>query len=185
PSVVAMQFSCDDPMVAWFADSGGRIFFTRDGWKSWKDMSGGLMGAKVRNLAASTSRTFVLHADTDKGIYITRDGGMSWRETDSGAPEFAPVSPKRAAFEGRAYEINEKGELLVDGKASMKGWPIPRAQTVFVTPKGLLASGPGGAWITRDGSLWTEVKLWREQETGASDFVHAYWMGRYYGFLSH
>jgi hypothetical protein len=25
--------------------------------------------------------------------------------------------------------------------------------------------------------------LWREQETGAADYLHAYWMGRYYGFL--
>jgi hypothetical protein len=25
--------------------------------------------------------------------------------------------------------------------------------------------------------------LWRELETGAADFLHAYWMGRYYGFV--
>jgi hypothetical protein len=26
------------------------------------------------------------------------------------------------------------------------------------------------------------MKLWPEDETGAADFLHAYWMGRYYGF---
>ena len=29
----------------------------------------------------------------------------------------------------------------------------------------------------------TELKLWREDETGAADFLHAYWMGQYYGFI--
>ena len=29
----------------------------------------------------------------------------------------------------------------------------------------------------------TELKLWRENETGAADFLHACWMGRYYGHI--
>ena len=48
---------------------------------------------------------------------------------------------------------------------------------------GLIASGPGGVCRTTDGDTWQEMKLWREDETGAADFLHAYWMGRYYGFL--
>lgn len=31
--------------------------------------------------------------------------------------------------------------------------------------------------------LYRYLDLWREQRTGAADFVHAYWMGRYYGHL--
>ena len=37
----------------------------------------------------------------------------------------------------------------------------------------------GYAW----GDASQELKLWREMETGPADFLHAYWMGRYYGFL--
>ena len=65
----------------------------------------------------------------------------------------------------------------------MNGWRIPRAQSVLRTPRGVVASGPGGAYSSPDGETWTELKLWREDETGAADFLHAYWMGRYYGFI--
>lgn len=51
------------------------------------------------------------------------------------------------------------------------------------TPWGLVAGGPGGCYRTTDGKNWEEMKLWREDETGAADFLHAYWMGRYYGFV--
>jgi hypothetical protein len=38
-------------------------------------------------------------------------------------------------------------------------------------------------YLTKDGVQWTEQKFWREEETGASDFLDAYWMGCYYKFL--
>jgi hypothetical protein len=46
----------------------------------------------------------------------------------------------------------------------------------------VFAGGPGGAYTSTDGEHWTEVKLWREEETGAADYLHAYWMGRFYDF---
>ncbi len=52
-----------------------------------------------------------------------------------------------------------------------------------MTARGILASGPGGCYQSADGENWTELKLWPESETGAADFLHAYWMGRYYGFV--
>src|SRR5215475_2076333 len=48
PSVTSIQFACDDPLVAWFSDSTGHAYFTRDGMKSWADVSWGLLGAKVQ-----------------------------------------------------------------------------------------------------------------------------------------
>jgi hypothetical protein len=87
------------------------------------------------------------------------------------------------------FRINEEGELVCSkdgGKTTapcMKGWRIPRANSVFVTPQGIIASGPGGCYQSKDGERWKELGLWRESETGAADFLHAYWMGRYYGFI--
>jgi hypothetical protein len=162
PIVTAFEVSCDDPLVAWFTDSNGRIYMTRDGWKSWSDLAGDLMGARVKNITASKTRTLVLHADTDKGAFITRDGGMSWRTARE-----APAFPKREPVAVR----------------SMKGWRIPIVQASFQTPRGVLASGPGGAYLSTDGENWTELKLWHEDETGAADYLHAYWMGRHYGFV--
>ncbi len=65
----------------------------------------------------------------------------------------------------------------------MNGWRIPRASSVFATPRGVLASGPGGAYLTTEGESWQELKLWREEETGAADFLHAYWMGRFSSWI--
>src|SRR5262249_30622555 len=87
------------------------------------------------------------------------------------------------------YVRIDEGKLMIsrDGGQtslpSMKGWRIPRAASVFVTPHGIIASGPGGCYQSTDGEAWTELKLWPEQETGQADFLHAYWMGRYYGFI--
>lgn len=65
----------------------------------------------------------------------------------------------------------------------MTGWRIPVATWMIATPRGIAAGGPGGAYLTSDGIHWSEMKLWAESETGAADYLHAYWMGRYYGFV--
>ncbi len=191
PAVVGFQVAADDPEVAWFADSTGKIYMSRDGWRTWTDMSAGLMGARVQNLAASPKRTFLLYAQTDKGLFLTRDGGYNWQPTED-APGLAYVDfsqwRSQSADSILKYRIRE-GQFeksIDDGQDSvpaMRGWRIPRAASFFMTPRGVLASGPGGAFISRDGDNWTEVKLWQDQETGAADYLHAYWMGRYFGLV--
>jgi hypothetical protein len=192
PIVTAMQFACDDPQVAWFADTTGNAYLTRDGGKTWQSIANGMMGASVRNLAASPTRTFVVYAQTSAGVLLSRDGGLSWW------PAPAEIRPPFAAYDfkrplplasGATLRINESDELVRStdsGKTSqpaMNGWRIPRAKSLFRTPRGIIASGPGGAYRSADGQTWEELKLWREMETGPADFLHAYWMGRYYGFL--
>ncbi len=188
PAVTAIQFSCDDPLVLWFSDAGGHLYMTRDGMKTWQDVSWGLMGARVRNLAASPARTFVLYADTDRGGVVTRDGGMSWRTVEGDAiPKFSSNDPHEWRRVGDAdVRIDENGLLIrrtnEEEIAWMDGWRIPRATWLIDTPRGLMAGGPGGAYLASGDQHWTELKLWREDETGAADYLHAYWMGRYYGF---
>ncbi|MCS6859659.1 MAG: hypothetical protein NZT92_04995 [Abditibacteriales bacterium] len=193
PTVTQIQFACDDPQVWWFCDSAGRLYMTRDDGKTWRDMSLGLMGARVHNIVASKTRTFVLYAQTDQGVFLTRDGGMSWRPVPTGeAPTFETPNFKewqRGPGGNLSYKINDANELVrsPDGGITyapcMRGWRIPLAHSVFCTPRGVIASGPGGCYLSKDGEKWTELKLWQEYETGAADFLHAYWMGRYYGLL--
>ena len=191
PIVVAMQFSCDDALAAWFVDSAGHLYRTLDGGKEWHKAMTGMMGASVKNLIASETRSYVVWAQTDKGILITRDGGLSWRTAEEDVPTFsAPnFNDWLKLSESMWLRVSEKGELerSIDGgksiQTAMNGWRIPRAQSVLRTPRGVVASGPGGAYSSPDGETWTELKLWREDETGAADFLHAYWMGRYYGFV--
>ncbi|MGA3185872.1 MAG: hypothetical protein ABSF22_02070 [Bryobacteraceae bacterium] len=188
PTVTSLQFACDDPLVAWFSDANGRAYMTRDGMKTWTQVSFGLLGAHVKRLAASPTRTFVVWAETDRGVVITRDGGMSWRAP---AVDDLATGENKPAFEAHdahaaGLRIDEKKRLLRkagDGSEtpSMEGWRIPVATWVIVNARGTYAGGPGGAYSLVDGK-WREVKLWAEEETGPADYLHAYWMGRYYGF---
>ena len=77
PTLSGMQFSCDDPQVAWFCDSAGGAYETLDHGKSWQSVTRGLMGRAT--LIASKERTFVVWADCGNGLFVTRDGGLSWR----------------------------------------------------------------------------------------------------------
>jgi hypothetical protein len=159
PAVTSIQFACDDPMVAWFSEEGGRAYMTRGGMKTWTEIDFGLEGAKVLRLAASKDRTFVVYADTDRGVFVSRDGGMSWR-----------ASTDKPLFADRENNLPTR----------LTGWRIPIATWKVTTSRGVIAGGPGGAYTSKDGEHWSEVKLWREDETGAADYLHAYWMGRYY-----
>jgi hypothetical protein len=191
PTVQAFQYACDDPKVAWYVDSAGRIGMTRDGGETWRDMTTGLMGARVQNIIDSPSRTFVLWAKTDRGIYLTRDGGMSWRPSTEGEDlTFPSTDFKQWQRRGEVMmRINDAGEVIrhregdQTAQYGMTGWRIPLAQSLFLTPHGWIGSGPGGCYRSEEGETWTELKLWPEEETGAADYLHAYWMGRYYGFI--
>ena len=163
PTVTSIQFACDDPMVAWYSDANGRAYMTRDGMKTWTEVDYGLAGAKVLRLSASRERTFVVYAGTDRGVFVTRDGGMSWR-----------ASTEKPAF----------AEAENDLPSRLQGWRIPLATWKVTTTRGVIAGGPGGAYLTSDGEHWTELALWPEQETGAADYLHAYWMGRYYKLVT-
>ena len=191
PIVTSMAFSADDPLVAWFTDSGARLYGTLDGGKSWRNVSNGMMGASVQTVMASKSRTFVIWAQTSSGVMISRDGGMTWRVAPADdTPEFPKYDfTAWLKADGGSLKINEKEELVrsTDGgetsQLAMQGWRIPKAKSVLKTPWGIIASGPGGVYRSADGVNWAEQIFFRDQETGAADFLHAYWMGRYYGFL--
>ena len=190
PTVTALRFSCDDPLVAWFSDSNGHIFITRDGMKTWRDMSSGMMDAHARNIEPSKTRTFVLYAETDRGPLLTRDGGMSWHKApDADVPVFhKPDFAEWQRSGGFALRIDEQNRLLrrsgdSGAEAAMAAWRIPLATSVFVTPRGAVAGGPGGIYASEDGKNWKELHLWPEYETGPADFLHAYWMGRYYRYI--
>jgi hypothetical protein len=163
PAVTSFAFACDDPLVTWFSDSAGRAYLTRDGMNTWTEVDLGLAGAKVLRVAASRERTFVIDAETDRGVFTSRDGGLSWR-----------ASAERPHFDDPDKDL----------PARMDGWRIPVATWKFTTAHGVIAGGPGGAYLTKDGEHWAELKLWPEEETGAADYLHAYWMGRYYRLVS-
>jgi hypothetical protein len=61
---------------------------------------------------------------------------------------------------------------------------IPRGHGLFALGGAVWASTPGGLYETADGGrAWREIRLWKEHETGSADYLHAYWLGRYYGLI--
>ena len=145
----------------------------------------------VRLVVASPTRSYVLFARSDRGVLVTRDGGMSWHMAtkDEPVPDFPArdFSSLAGAPGGPQFRVRDHVlERTLDAGASfapaMTGWRIPRADSFFVTPRGVIAGGPGGVYLTNDGVRWIEQKFWREEQTGASDFLDAYWMGCYYKF---
>ena len=98
------------------------------------------------------------------------------------------LSQPQGSSGGPLFRIRDRQlERSTDGgktfAAAMQGWRIPLADSLFVAPHGVVAGGPGGVYGTRDGEQWTERRFWREEETGASDYLDAYWMGLYYKLL--
>jgi hypothetical protein len=87
----------------------------------------------------------------------------------------------RVGSDGRLMASRDQGAT---SEPWTQGWRIPLANSVFATSWGAMAGGPGGFYRAGSPGAWTELKLWREEETGAADFLHAYWMGRYYGFVT-
>ena len=177
PAVTAMEFSCDDPQVAWFTDAPGRIHLTRDGMKTWQDVSWGLMGARARNIKVSDQRTYVIWADTDRGAMMSRDGGMSWRTVaDGDEPRF----PTRNFSDWQSsYRIDEKGALLYRNGNGNTARDVRMAHSSrdfrVRPPRRVIAGEPGGVYRSDDGEKWTQLVFWPRNETGAADFLHAYW----------
>jgi len=106
-------------------------------------------------------------------------------------PEFPVVSlaldPRQP---GRLLAVaRDRGVFVTaDGGATWKSahekLRIPRGYTVLAHAGKLWASTPGGLYETGDGGrTWRGIPLWPEHETGSADYLHAYWMGRYYGFI--
>jgi hypothetical protein len=114
---------------------------------------------------------------------------MHWRNaTEPNVPAFRkPEFGEWQKSGGFALRID--GQRLLRrsadgaGEPAMEGWRIPVATSVFATPRGVVAAGPGGAYASQDGKTWKELRLWPEYETGAADFLHSYWMGRYYRYI--
>ncbi|MBU1339082.1 MAG: hypothetical protein KKD56_08445 [Acidobacteria bacterium] len=62
------------------------IYVTRDGGKTWEDLSGG-MGNPVRDIEEDPDNPNVLYLATDYGVYVTLDQGKNWMKLSSNEPD--------------------------------------------------------------------------------------------------
>jgi len=61
------------------------IFVTRDGGKTWEDISGSMMNP-VRDIEEDPHNASVLYIATDYGIFVTLDQGKNWMKLSSKEP---------------------------------------------------------------------------------------------------
>lgn len=101
---LAPSFTTIDTL--WAGTDDGLIWITRDGGKSWKDITPPELTpwSKVTQLDASRSDDDTVYAsvsrfrvdDLRSYIYRTHDGGKSWQKITNGLPDDAPVDTVRA-----------------------------------------------------------------------------------------
>ncbi|HKF42789.1 MAG TPA: glycoside hydrolase [Thermoanaerobaculia bacterium] len=103
--IYAIGPSAKDVNLIWAGTDDGLIHVTRDGGKTWSDVTPPEMTpwSKVTQLEASRFDTAVAYAsvsrfrldDLTPYIYRTRDGGKTWKKIVAGLPENASVNAVR------------------------------------------------------------------------------------------
>ncbi len=109
--IYAVAPSPKDAALIWAGTDDGLIHVTRDGGKSWRDVTPPELTpwSKVSVIEASHSDPAVAYAainrfrldDLRPYIYRTRDGGKTWQKITRGLPDNAPVNVVREDPERR------------------------------------------------------------------------------------
>ena len=149
------------------------------------------MGASVENIRASTNRTFIVWAKTDRGVMISRDGGLSWRAApESIHVEFpAPTFQEwQAVSRTLSVRVNDAGALVktLDGGQTA----VPCMQGGGFRARIQCSSRPGVSWRVVRAVVTSAQTPSAGPKCGSGARMRpappiscTYWMGRYYGFI--
>jgi photosystem II stability/assembly factor-like uncharacterized protein len=129
-----------------------------------------------------------------KSIYSLLPGSPGSELGLQGDVESIAIDPKDSAilYAAATKSVFKSADAASSWQAINSGLPIQKASAIFVSiGKSIYVSTPGGLFESSDGG-----KSWKEgnltiigrglviEETGSADFLDAYWMGRYFGFIS-
>jgi len=109
--------------------TGSRVFSTRDGGATWKDITSGLPQISVNSILADKSSPGRVFVSTDAGVAISRDDGASWQDFSAGLPNAVVLDlcmdPVRGRLAAATYGRGmwELGGLPVDAVP-----PVPPAR---------------------------------------------------------
>ncbi len=154
-----------DANAVWAGTDDGLVWVTRDGGRSWKDVTPGALTpwSKVSMIEASHTDSAVAWAAVDRHrlddfsphVYRTRDGGGSWQEVDDGLPAGAWVNAVR--------EDPDRPDLLFAGTemgvyASFDGgdhWQSLRMNMPVSSVRDLVIRDGDLTAATHGRSMWT------------------------------
>lgn len=193
--ITTMAESPIDPLVLWVGTDDGNVQLSQDGGKSWKELSGGVMGVPngsfVDRIVASNGArgtawvTFDRHRSGDMAPYVfqTTDFGRTWRAAMTG---LAPDAPVRSItqYPGKAQVLFAGTERFVyfttDGGGNWTrlaaNLPTTRYDDMVVHPRTkdlVLGTHGRSIWILDDASPIAE---WTP--TVAADRAHLFGVRR-------
>ena len=122
--IFTIEISPRDPQEIWVGTDDGLIQRTKDGGRTWKDVTpkGLPAWSKISTLDVSPLEPDVVYAAVDAHrrddftphVYRTRDGGESWQEISSGLPSpgFAMVVRADTVRRGLLYAGTDTGAFV-------------------------------------------------------------------------
>ncbi|HVF66262.1 MAG TPA: hypothetical protein VM914_01270, partial [Pyrinomonadaceae bacterium] len=151
----------------WVGTSTGLVQLTRDGGKSWRDVTpqGLPVGARVQRIEASPTDAETAYAsvfgprgDLTPYAFRTSDGGRTWQKITNGLPArgFVHVVREDPARKGLLYAGADKGVFVsFDGGDSWRpmqlNLPVSPVRDLYVHAGDLIAATYGrGLWILDD-----------------------------------
>lgn len=152
----------------WVGTSTGLVQLTRDGGKTWRDVTpqGLPEGARVQRIEASPTDAETAYAavfgprggDPTPYAFRTRDGGRTWQKIINGLPArgFVHVVREDPARKGLLYAGADKGVFVsFDGGDSWRplqlNLPVSPVRDLYVHAGDLLAATYGrGLWVLDD-----------------------------------
>lgn len=167
--IVSLAAAPEDPMVMLAADDRGLLFRSLDGGMTWVDVSAGLGGAHVREVAFYGPRLRFVIAATNTGVLRSYDGALTWKRVAGGdglgAAQVMPAPTADAPFwavmdDGsvwRSVTLNpdapgEAWEKVTDLPAPLRGAAI----ALLAGDKAVIYAGVGGKFYA-----WTSAEGWR------------------------
>jgi len=170
-AIVSLAAAPEDPMVMLAADDRGLLFRSLDGGLRWTDVSAGLGGAQVRQVAFYGPRLRFVVAATSAGVYRSYDGALTWGRVAGneglGAAQVLPAAAADQPFwavmdDGGVYrsltlnpdEPGQAWELVAELPAPLRG----AAVAVAPGDEPAVYAGVGGRFYSwRAGEGWRAV----------------------------
>ena len=186
--VYALAPSYLEKETLWAGTDDGLIQITRDGGKSWTDVTpqGLTPWGKISILEASRTEAGTAYAavnrfrldDLKPHIYRTRDYGKSWREMVAGLPDNAPVNVVREdpVRKGLLYAGTETS-VYVSFDAG-EHWQPLQLNLPHTSMRDLTIHGDDLIVATHGRSFWilddlTPLRQLSEKPGGGEDFLYA------------